>query len=61
MTETDPERDDPPAQVPDDRVDTAGAEAPEGVDAEGPEPQMIDDRKGVAGSEAWDLDETEGR
>ncbi|MFF0306226.1 hypothetical protein ACFYSC_02295 [Streptosporangium sp. NPDC004379] len=61
MTETDPERDDPPAQVPDDRVDTAGAGAPEGVDDEGPEPQMIDDRKGAAGSGAWDPDETEGR
>jgi hypothetical protein len=48
MTETDPERDDPPAQVPDDRADSAGADTPSGVDHDGPEPHVPDDRKGAA-------------
>ncbi|GAA3120016.1 hypothetical protein [Streptosporangium carneum] len=52
MTETDPEstQGEPPAQVPDDREDSAGADAPAGIDPQGPEPQIPDDRKGVADS-----------
>jgi hypothetical protein len=48
MTETDPESDDPPAQVPDDRKDSAGADAPSGVDRDGPTPHVPDDRKDAA-------------
>ncbi|MGV9772086.1 hypothetical protein [Streptosporangium sp. NPDC003464] len=55
MTESDPESTspEPPAQVPDDRADAAGAGAPTGIDPEGPAPHIPDDRKGAAGSEAW--------
>ncbi|MBB2912053.1 hypothetical protein FHS43_003333 [Streptosporangium becharense] len=49
MTETDPEMDDPPAQVPDDRQDAGGDTAP-GGDREGPPAQVPDDRKSAPGS-----------
>lgn len=54
MTETDPESTsgEPPAQVPDDREDSAGADAPAGIDPEGPTPHIPDDRKGAAESGA---------
>ncbi|MFD0887413.1 hypothetical protein ACFQ08_22955 [Streptosporangium algeriense] len=47
MTETDPEdtSPQPPAQVPDDRENAEGADAPVGIDPEGPEPHIPDDRK----------------
>ncbi|WP_433413218.1 hypothetical protein ACQP1V_29005 [Microtetraspora malaysiensis] len=54
MTETDPEHTsgEPPAHVPDDREDSAGAEAPAGIEPEGPTPHVPDDRKGAARSDA---------
>lgn len=62
MTETDPESTsgEPPAQVPDDREDAGGADAPTGIDPDGPAPHVPDDRKGVAGSEAWDTEDGGG-
>lgn len=52
MTETDPEdtSQEPPAQVPDDREDAAGPDAPAGIDPDGPAPHLPDDRKGAPGA-----------
>ncbi|MEV0967622.1 hypothetical protein [Microtetraspora glauca] len=51
MTETDPESTsgEPPAHLPDDREDAGGADAPAGIDPEGPAPHVPDDRRGAAG------------
>ncbi|MBG0830687.1 hypothetical protein HS041_23280 [Planomonospora sp. ID67723] len=57
MTETDPqgaEAYDPEARVPDDREDSAGADAPSGDDPKGPAAQIPDDRKAAARSEMPD-------
>lgn len=63
MTETDPESTsgEPPAQVPDDREDSAGADAPAGIDPEGPTPHIPDDRKGAAENAGRDAEGPERR
>ncbi|GAA2900650.1 hypothetical protein GCM10010517_66320 [Streptosporangium fragile] len=50
MTETNPEMDNPPAQVPDDRENAGGDTTPSGTDLEGPPAQVPDDRKSAPGS-----------
>ncbi|GII00593.1 hypothetical protein [Planobispora takensis] len=60
MTETDPETGrgptEPPADIPDDRVDAEGSDSPTGTDPDGPPAQVPDDRKSAAGSGMPDPD-----
>ncbi|GGS66531.1 hypothetical protein GCM10010156_26740 [Planobispora rosea] len=61
MTETDPEYTpdpavpyEPPAQVPDDRQESAGTDVPDGEDPTGPPADVPDDRKAAGRSEMPD-------